>query len=160
MGEKHSATALTGMVGATDSRGRTAVHFAALSGDVELLRTVLKLLPPAEVIEAVNVRDAEGATPLFLATKLGSKHCMRELVKVGGDVKLIDSQRNSAGASSRLGSVFSPPYRSLSRAIPLPSRREGTCLHPEGAHQVYVSALLRRPRHCMLSCVWSTLVLV
>lgn len=108
MGDKHAATALAGMVGATDSRGRTAVHLAALSGDVELLRTVLKLLPPADVMEAVNVRDSEGATPLFLAAKLGSKHCMRELVKVGGDVKLIDSQRNSAGAPRGLGRVFSP----------------------------------------------------
>lgn len=124
MGEKHSATALTGMVGATDSRGRTAVHFAALSGDVELLRTVLKLLPPAEVIEAVNVRDAEGATPLFLATKLGSKHCMRELVKVGGDVKLIDSQRNSADSSSRTWQRFLTALAGLYHALFLSLRVE------------------------------------
>lgn len=77
---------------ADPSSGRTALHFAAFWGHVDMVRFLLE-----EVGLAVDATDFAGDTPLHDAAAHGHTEVARLLVASGADV----AARNGAGASAR-----------------------------------------------------------
>jgi ankyrin repeat protein len=67
--------------------GRTAMHFAAARGDVDLIQLLL------EHGAAVNVRDAiTGATPLHWALRCGKASAAQRLLAAGADASICDTR--------------------------------------------------------------------
>jgi ankyrin repeat protein len=67
-------------------RRRSALHYAALSGQPKIVEALL------EASADVNCSDADGRTPLHLAALKGHDDCIRLLMKHGADVLYEDSQ--------------------------------------------------------------------
>ncbi|KAM0452042.1 hypothetical protein ACHAPV_009666 [Trichoderma viride] len=65
---------------------RSALHYAALSGQPKIVEALL------EASADVNCSDADGRTPLHLAALKGHDDCVRLLMKHGADVLYEDSQ--------------------------------------------------------------------
>ncbi|UKZ49084.1 hypothetical protein TrVGV298_003323 [Trichoderma virens] len=65
---------------------RSALHYAALSGQPKIVEALL------EASADVNCSDADGRTPLHLAALKGHDDCVRLLMKHGADVLCEDSQ--------------------------------------------------------------------
>ena len=74
-----------------DSKGRTALHWAALK---DKSRVVYALLEAGAEVDAE--READGATPLFLAAEAGSNNAAYALMEYEADV---DAQRTTDGAT-------------------------------------------------------------
>lgn len=70
-------------------------------------------MPPKFVNAALNARDASGAPPLFMAVRCGAKGCVRELVKLGADVTIVD---NNLG-STFLDTAHFPSFSSSGHSI-------------------------------------------
>lgn len=66
----------------TDSVTRTAVHVAAETGDVDIVKTVLKSVRDRALL---NQTDRAGISALFIACQSGVAKSVRELVKAGAD---------------------------------------------------------------------------
>lgn len=68
-----------------DRDGRSAVHLAALSGDVSVLRVVLGQLRE-EHAHLVNTPDYHGLQPLHLSVRRDGERCLRLLVESGAKI--------------------------------------------------------------------------
>ncbi|KAJ3490854.1 hypothetical protein NLI96_g1136 [Meripilus lineatus] len=64
-----------------DADGRTALHWAASSGSLEIVRYLL------DQKAQVDVPDQSGWTPLHIAVSAGHEDIVRELVGAGSDIK-------------------------------------------------------------------------
>ena len=64
---------------AVDSTGRTAIHWAGAQDNVDVLRLLCSHLSTAELMLALQMRDAEGKTPLALAQQKGATGAVRLL---------------------------------------------------------------------------------
>ncbi|KEF55171.1 uncharacterized protein A1O9_08825 [Exophiala aquamarina CBS 119918] len=86
-----------------DSAGRTALHWAAWTGNADILQRVLKC--GAEI----NTRDNAGRCALHFAAQNGSVDCVRELLDSGANVNVRDNWGETplhlAGSDSRNESV-------------------------------------------------------
>ncbi|MDA3885346.1 MAG: ankyrin repeat domain-containing protein [Candidatus Delongbacteria bacterium] len=65
--------------------GRTPLHNAISSNDVEVVKLLIKYKAP------VNIQDEEGITPLILAIRNGSEEIVKVLLKNGADVNLKEN---------------------------------------------------------------------
>jgi ankyrin repeat protein len=83
-------------VNMTDSNGFTLLaHALALDvEEIEWQPQVVEALLKAGV--EVNKPDKTGRTPLMMAAKYGSSHCLRELLSHGADLALLDNSGASA----------------------------------------------------------------
>jgi uncharacterized protein len=69
--------------GSRDRAGRTALHYAALNGDLEQTRQLLATRDASE-------RDDDGFTPLHFAAQQSQAHLIGVLVEAGADVDAQD----------------------------------------------------------------------
>lgn len=72
--------------GLIDNRGRTPLHHAARSGQVEEVKLLLKLGA------LVNAADFDGYTPLHIAVRHGHRAVVERLIAGGGDPTLVTSE--------------------------------------------------------------------
>lgn len=86
-----------------DSAGRTALHWAAWTGNADMLQRVLKC--GAEI----NARDNAGRCALHFAAQNGSVDCVHELINAGANVNVKDNWGESplhlAGSDGRNESI-------------------------------------------------------
>lgn len=86
----------------TDSVSRTALHIAAETGDVDIVKAVLKSVRDRALL---NQADRAGISALFIAAQAGSAKSLRELVKAGADA----TARTSNG-ETMLHAPFLAPF--------------------------------------------------
>ncbi len=87
----------------TVSKGDTPLHYAVRSGDPELVRRLLSLIPPEKLKEVINIsNEVSGNTPLHEAACQNSqpvnvqKAIVELLVKYGADTKRRNKSNRSA----------------------------------------------------------------
>ncbi|MCL7027856.1 hypothetical protein MKW94_020669, partial [Papaver nudicaule] len=68
-----------------DDHGRGAIHYAATGGSVNVLKYLIQ-----EIKIDVNLRDGDGATPLFRATIRGHLAAVEYLLGMGANPELRD----------------------------------------------------------------------
>jgi ankyrin repeat protein len=61
-----------------------SVAYNAYSGNVKMLKQVLKSIPSSQLVQVINSQDEYGMTPLFWASYAGQVDCVNELISVGG----------------------------------------------------------------------------
>lgn len=88
----------------TDDSGRTALHAAAGSGNLEIV-TVL-LLRGAEI----DQKDDLGQSPLFLAVSNGRSAVVEALALAGADISLVDESGQSPASLSLSSATAQLPY--------------------------------------------------
>lgn len=71
---------------AVDTLGRTAIHYAAIHGRVELLDLIIKQRGNLEI------READGDTPLHFAVDHGQSNAARILIEAGADKEKQDRE--------------------------------------------------------------------
>lgn len=71
---------------ATDNMGNSALHYACMSGQADLVQDMLRLKLP------VNQPNNEGKTPLLTAIEKGHGHLIELLAKAGADVNKPDNK--------------------------------------------------------------------
>jgi len=93
-----------------DKTGRCALHFVAVSGNVDLLRLLLSIKDIK-----VELRDKEGKTPFFKASQVHSLSCMKELKQHGA----LPNTRDFKGHSPLDHAVkfYNPQYMSTIRYL-------------------------------------------
>ena len=72
-----------------DASGRTALHRAALGGQMLAIKTLL------EVKAEINRRGKAGMTPLWMAAWSCRSDCVKLLIKSGADVNLPDNDNHT-----------------------------------------------------------------
>ena len=77
-------------LGAVDRAGMTAMHWAAFSGTVDVVRCLIKYDAP------VGGVDYEGKTPVHWAAERGDKEMVLVLLKAGGDAEAADKEGRRA----------------------------------------------------------------
>ncbi|XP_071711419.1 E3 ubiquitin-protein ligase KEG-like isoform X2 [Rutidosis leptorrhynchoides] len=70
--------------------GRTALHTAAMTNDVELVKIILD-----DGVD-VNIRNVQNTIPLHVALARGSKSCVGMLLSAGANCNLQDDEGNNA----------------------------------------------------------------
>ena len=68
-----------------DSEGRTLLHYAAMRGDMDLLKLIV------DACSDIHGQDASGNTPLMLALKQGSLEVARLLIEHGANINTQDA---------------------------------------------------------------------
>lgn len=74
------------MVDERDRAARTALHYAAVDDELDVLRGLIR--DGADV----NVRDDAGWTPLHFAANQGNLEIAQELVRAGADVRALNGE--------------------------------------------------------------------
>ncbi|KAF5810660.1 putative protein kinase TKL-Pl-1 family transcription factor C2H2 family [Helianthus annuus] len=70
--------------------GRTALHTAAMTNDVELVKIIL------DAGVDVNIRNVQNTIPLHVALARGSKSCVGMLLSAGANCNMQDDEGNNA----------------------------------------------------------------
>ena len=82
------------------------LHAAVQAQDIATVKTLLAAPDRTKLRDAIEARDAQGRTPLLLATALDRVEIAQRLIDAGADVNAQDAQRDSpyllAGAQGRL----------------------------------------------------------
>ena len=81
---------------ATEVAAYTSLHAAAHSGDVAVLRGLLARLPQAQRGAALEARDAQGRTPLHVATFARQRAAVKVLIEAGADHGAYENGRYDA----------------------------------------------------------------
>ncbi|KAK6542310.1 hypothetical protein TWF694_006270 [Orbilia ellipsospora] len=71
----------------TNASGRTAMHFAVLGGNIDVVSHL------QQIGVSVDQKDATGETPLLLATKVGNLELAKLLIASGADCTIEDSNK-------------------------------------------------------------------
>jgi adenylate kinase len=100
-------------------KGWTSVMFASESGDMVILEMVLEALDdPAKVLEAVNVRNGGGRTPLHVAARGGHEGIVRQLLSANAEPNRHDNERlEGNGQRTPLIVAAEHGYESVMRAL-------------------------------------------
>ena len=100
------ACAATAALLATAPAQASPLHAAVQAQDLATVQALLAAPEGARLHETLEARDAQGRTPLLLATALDRVAIARALIAAGADVNAFDHQRDSpyllAGAQGRL----------------------------------------------------------
>jgi len=113
-----------------------ALHTAAATGDVTALRQALA------AGAAINAQDANGATPLLIATERNHIDAARVLIDAGADVNIQNQMRNSPYLYAGARGLNDILRMTLSHGAKLNStnRYDGTALIP-AAERGYVETV-------------------
>lgn len=78
------------LINSVEAGGYCALHFAAFSGDIEMLRLLLEHKPD------LNLENLDGNTPLVMAVKGNQLEAIRMLVNAGADVNCESATGSTA----------------------------------------------------------------
>ena len=73
-----------------DTSGRTALHYCAVNGNVEIMDKIVEYMKNYGV--PVDIRDVDGFTPYILALRMGHKQCAGLLRHGGASPNQMDSK--------------------------------------------------------------------
>jgi ankyrin repeat protein len=80
--------------------GRSAIFYAIASGDIDVLKYVVRAIDNTEAIKGeMNHQDSYGATPLDYAVMLPSQEAAEFCLAAGADSERVGSALNSIPAS-------------------------------------------------------------
>lgn len=87
-------------------QGNTALHYAADSGDIKVIKALLRLMADA------NIKNEDGNTPLHMAAMNGNMAAVRLLVHYGGDF-IVNNAGNSAADLAATDEIRDFIYQAL-----------------------------------------------
>lgn len=132
----------------SDSKGRTPLHSAALSGHFTLVAKLLSIKDQSS--RMLNSQDMSKSSPLLLAASTGQFAVVQELVATGADINLCnDDNQSPLNVASYSGYVDIVQYLlSHGSKIGLTDSRGKTALHRaiENGHEEVALAILRRAK--------------
>lgn len=113
-----------------DRHGKTALHYAAMSGNMDVMNLLL-----AQKGVNIDAKDAEGKTPLHYAARLERAAAAERLLQAGAHPSLYDGAGLTplhlaveANSNNLLTQLLE--HKNLKLDINMPTRNEGhTCLH-------------------------------
>lgn len=82
-------------IAATDKLKMTAIHYSACNGHELCLQMLLNHVNEDKK-SVVDAQDVMQRTALMLAAEYGHVGCVKELIKAGADVNVVDLQSRSA----------------------------------------------------------------
>jgi len=80
-----------------DHGGRTALHFACVSGNTEIIKKLLEINPGL-----INMEDKVGITPAWICSELGNAEVAHILLKNSADFKKIRKEKNMSPATNAM----------------------------------------------------------
>lgn len=124
-----------------DEEGNTPLHVAARAGHVG----VILMLPDTPQF-AVNPKNAKGWTPLHMAANFGNLRTVKELLKLGSDIKLVTDNNDTPLLLAAAGGHRLTARELIEKAPDAKSRnregREAINVAAKGGHVAIVQELL------------------